>query len=115
MRPLILEFAETPELANIDYSIIEYSRTKNLSVLKGTENSAISHLSLDTSTRTKDGAETSDSDLDYKFNLKRLLDTNTGSLNSTEPMDSDNDYASLKLLLDTQTITESVETTDTDK
>lgn len=34
MRPLILEFAETPELKNLDYSLIEYSQEKNLSVIR---------------------------------------------------------------------------------
>lgn len=115
MRPLILEFAETPEMKNLDFSLIEYSKKKNLSVMKGTENSAISYVNMDTSTMTKAGEEPADSDNDYKFNLKHLLDTSTDTFTSTEQSDSDNSRASLKMLMDTQTITESAEPTDPDR
>ena len=115
MRPLILEFAETPQLKNLDFSLIEYSNKQNLSVLKGTETSAISYVNLDTSTMTKAGEEPSDSDNDYKFNLKQMMDTSTETLNSIEQSDSDNSQASLRMLMDTQTITESVEPTDSDR
>lgn len=115
MRPLILEFAETPELKDLDFSLIEYSNKKNLSVMKGTETAAISYVNMDTSTMTKSGEEPADSDCDYKLNLKRLLDTSTETFTSTEPSDSDNNYVSIKMLMDTQTITESVEPTDDDR
>ncbi|WP_109435648.1 hypothetical protein [Aquimarina sp. AU119] len=142
MRPLILEFTETPELKNIDYSIIEYSMDQNLSVLKKTDIPAISYVNMDTATFTKTTGEPSDSDNDRSFKLKRLLDTSTDTktivdetdsdndfklkmrrlldtstdtFNSNEPSDSDSDRSSLKLLMDTQTITESTEPTDSDK
>ena len=115
MKPLILEFAEKPALKKLDYSLIEYSDEKNLSVIKNTNIPAISYVSLDTETFTKATGEPTDSDIDMKFKLKRLLDTSTDTFTSTEPSDSDYDYSSLKLLMDTQTFTESVEPTDSDK
>jgi len=115
MKPLILEFKETPEFKNLDYSLIEYSKQKQLSVVKNTEIPAISYVSMDTETFTKTSGEPTDSDNDLRFSLKRLLDTRTDTFTETEPSDGDDNYSSLKLLMDTQTITESVEPTDSDK
>lgn len=115
MRPLILEFTESPKLKNLDYSLIEYSKNKNLSVIKNTDIPAISYISMDTETFTKTFGEPSDSDSEYKLKLRKLLDTSTETLTSTELSDSDNNYSTLKLLIDTQTITESIEPTDSDK
>lgn len=115
MRPLILEFTEKPTLKNLDFSLIEYSRKQNLSVVKGTEMPAINFVSMETETFTKTTGEPSDSDNDYKLNLRQVLDTSTDTFTSTEPSDSDNDLKRLKLLMDTQTVTESVEGTDSDK
>jgi len=115
MRPLILEFAETPEVKNLDFSLIEYSTKKNLSVMKGTETSAISYASMDTETFTKANQEPSDSDNDLRRQVKYLLDTSTDTFKSTEPSDSDANLNSLKLLMNTQTLTETVEPTDADK
>ena len=115
MRPLILEFAETPELKNLDYSLIEYSREKNLSVIRNTQIPAISYVNMETETFTKTSGEPVDSDNDLRYRLRRLLDTSTDTFTSTEPSDSDQDRSALKMLMDTQTITESVEPTDTDK
>ena len=74
MRPLILEFAETPTLKNLDFSLIEYSTKKNLSVIKGTETSAISYVSMDTETFTKANQEPTDSDNDLRRQVKYLLE-----------------------------------------
>jgi hypothetical protein len=115
MRPLILEFTEKPTLKNLDFSIIEYSKKQNLSVVKGTEMPAIKFVSMDTETFTKSTGEPSDSDNNFKLSIRQVLDTNTETFNSTEPSDSDNDLKRLKFLMDTQTITESVEGTDSDK
>jgi hypothetical protein len=115
MKPLILQFSEIPGQKNLDYSIIEYSKRLNLSVLKNTETPAISYVNMDTETITKAIGETTDSDYDNKLNLKRLFDTSTETHAATEPSDNDHNYSSLKLLLDTQTITESIEPTDSDK
>jgi len=115
MKPLILEFTENPTLKDLDFSLIEYSQKQNLSVIKDTEMPAIKYVSMNTETFTKTSGEPSDSDSNYKLNLRQVLDTSTGTFNSTEPSDSDNDLKKIKLLMDTQTITESVEETDSDK
>lgn len=116
MKPLILEFAESPELKKIDYSLIEYSKKKNLSVIKNTEIPAISYVSMDTETFTKTYGEPSDSDNQHKYNLRSLLDTSTETFTgASDPSDSDNNRKSLQMLLDTQTVTESIESTDSDK
>lgn len=115
MKPLILEFVEKPTLKNLDFSIIEYSQKQNLSVIKDTEMPAIKYVSMDTETFTRTNGEPSDSDKDYKLNLRQVLDTNTETLTATEPSDSDNELKRLKLLMDTQTITKTVEGTDSDK
>lgn len=103
MRPLILKFAENPKFVDLDYSLIEYSNKKNLSVIKGTDIAAISALNMNTETFTKSSGEPSDSDNNLRLNLKRLLDTSTETFTSTEPSDSDKNHASLKLLMDTNT------------
>lgn len=115
MKPLILEFAEKPNVQELDYSIIEYSEEQNLSVTTGTTTPAIKTVALETETFTKTEGEPSDSDNDLRSNLKRLLDTSTETLSGTEPSDSDDNYSTMKLLMDTQTITECVEPTDSDK
>jgi len=115
MKPLILEFAEKPTFKNLDFSLIEYSQKQNLSVIKDTEMPAIKYVSMDTETFTKTTGEPTDSDNDYKLSLRQILDTSTETFTSTEASDSDNDLKRLKLLMDTQTITESVEGTDSDK
>ena len=115
MRPLILEFAETPPMQNLDFSLIEYSRKKNLSVIKGTETAAVTYANMDTETFTKANQEPSDSDNDLRRQVKLLLDTRTDTFTEQEPSDNDADRNSLMRLMDTQTITESVEPTDADK
>ena len=115
MKPLILEFAETPKCIDFDYSVIEYSESHNLSVLQGTEMPAISYVNMATETFTKTMGEVSDSDKDFRNNLKIIMGTETMTLTSTEPSDSDRDRQSLKLLMGTATITESIEPTDSDR
>ena len=142
IRPLILEFAETPTMQNLDFSLIEYSRKQNLSVLKGTEKVAVTYANLNTetftkanqeptdsdndlrrqvksllntSTETRTIQEPSDNDTDRRQQIKYLLDTRTETLTRQEASDSDSDLSSLIRLMDTQTITESQEPTDADK
>lgn len=141
MRPLILEFAETPTMQNLDFSLIEYSKKLNLSVLKGTETVAISYVNMGTETVTLVGQEPTDSDNNLRSQTKYLLDTNTETRTIQEPSDSDHDRQQIKFfldtmtgtftkvessdndndrkllmqLMDTQTITESQEPTDSDK
>ncbi len=117
MNPLILTYAETPESQNVDYSVIEYSKSMNLSVLKNTDIPAIVYANLETETFTKTSGEPSDTDTDAddNFRLKNVLDTSTETLNSNEPSDSDNDIRFLKNSMETQTITESAEPVDSDK
>jgi hypothetical protein len=114
MRPLILEFAEIPKIKKLDYSLIEYSNVKNLSLIKNTEIPAITYANMDTGTSTKTDNEPTDSDLDIRYKLSRLLDTSTDTRSAQEPTDSDDNFSSIKLLMDTKTITESVEPTDSD-
>lgn len=115
MKPLILHFAERPSLKNLDFSLVEYSQEQNLSVLNETNIPAIKYVSMETETFTKTSGEPSDSDRDYQLKLKYLLDTKTKTFTSTEPSDSDHNHSKLRLLMDTKTITESVETVDSDK
>jgi hypothetical protein len=73
---------------------------------------------LDTRTETKTFSEVSDSDASYmsKVNdLKVLLDTSTQTLISTEISDSDSKLQAFISLLDTKTLTENVENSDSDK
>ncbi len=115
MKALILEFAEKPTLQELDFSIIEYCPKQNLSVVKNTSFPAIKYVSMDTATCTKAYEEPTDSDHNLVLKLGNLLDTGTETLQSTEVSDSDRSSNILKRLMDTQTITESVEGTDSDK
>lgn len=148
MRPLILQYSETPTGNQLDFSLVEYSVEQNLTVIKNTDIPAVKFMSLDTNTFTRTGGEQSDSDaqkisliqelqnlLDTRTktfsgeesdsdnqikaeiqNIKTLLDTKTVTLVSTEAVDSDNDRAKALLsLLDTKTITENVENSDSDR
>lgn len=115
MKPLILEFIEEPSLRDVDFSIIEYSKKQNLSVIRGTEIPAISYVSMATETFTKTTGEVIDSDNNNKLNLRQVLDTSTETFTSTENSDTDQNIRRLKMLIDTQTITESSEPTDSDK
>ena len=115
MRPLILKFSEKPTLQQTDFSIIEYSEKLNLSVLKGTDQPAIKYVSMDTETFTKTTGEPSDSDRDLKFHFRPLLETRTDTFTQTEASDSDKDLRRMGMLMDTQTVTETVEATDSDK
>ena len=138
MKPFVLEFKETPIKESLDYSLIEYSKVLNLSIIKNTGKPAVDFLNMDTSTATRGSFESSDSD---KPSLNKLLDTTTftkaggetsgdkddGRINyfqmdtstqtftATEASDSDRDRRMIELLLDTSTLTESRETTDQDK
>ena len=115
MRPLILEYAEEPNCIEFDNSIIEYSEKKNLTVIRDTEVSAISQVSMETETFTKTQGEPSDSDSDLRNELKILMGTETRSYSPSEPTDSDRDISSLNVFMGTRTITESVEPTDSDR
>lgn len=115
MKPLILEFAETSELKELDYSLIEYSRKQNLSVIIGTETPAIQHVSMETETFTKTSGEASDSDKDYSLKLNSLMDTFTRTASNSETTDSDFGHRSIYSLMDTTTRTRMVEVSDSDR
>ncbi|KAF2331498.1 hypothetical protein [Flavobacterium nitrogenifigens] len=83
--------------------------------MKGTNIPAVAYVNMDTETFTKTTGEPTDSDNDTRFRVKRLMDTSSETFTTTEPSDSDRNYSSLKLLMDTMTITESQEPTDSDK
>lgn len=112
MRPLALQFKETPTNENLDFSLIEYDEQLNLSVNKKTRQPAIDSLEMDTETFTKADRESSDSDHDA---INMLLDTETRTYTEREESDSDCDRISIQALMDTTTITESREDVDQDK
>jgi hypothetical protein len=115
MNPLILKFAEKPEFKSLDYSMIEYSYTKNLSVLKNSDISAISIANMDTETLTKADTEPTDSDYDIQYKIKSLMETRSDTYTTGEQSDADDTHRSIKSLMDTHTITESQEPTDSDR
>ncbi|WP_343703590.1 hypothetical protein [Chitinophaga sp.] len=140
MKPLILEFAETSSEPAPDFTMIEYSDTLNLNVLKKTQSPAIILVSMDTLTGTFDQTESSDADPTRPLNIQldtstgtkvmnevsdtdntRLLDaldTATGTRENNEVPDEDRSHCSLFQLLDTATATNTqnpdLEITDTD-
>jgi hypothetical protein len=137
MKHLILEFAETPLLDSSLSENIVYDQELNLSVLKGTKIPAITYCNLVTETFTKSDGDITDSDkdiirrpsdsyttnkgnisdssLDLYQGISDLLVTETSTYNSTEPSDSDKDHYHLGQLMATQTLTETLEATDSDK
>lgn len=115
MKPLILKFAENNGEANLDFSIIEYSKTQNLSVLTGTNIPAISQVALGTQTHTRVSGEGTDNDFDGHHELNSLLETSTKSLSNSETTDSDFDLGMLITLMDTKTLTKTTESSDSDR
>ncbi|NOT74957.1 MAG: hypothetical protein HOP08_08505 [Cyclobacteriaceae bacterium] len=112
MKPFILEFKESPEAENLDYTAIEYDYTLNLNVDKFTGNPAVDVLSVATETFTKSNGEDSDSD---RTGSVSQMDTATKSFSGGESSDSDKDGAKLLALLGTTTSTrQSGESSDQD-
>lgn len=114
MKPLVLEFAETPDGEDQDWSLIQYSEELNLSVIAGTKIPAVRCLDASTVTGTRSIKESSDSDKDIR-NIGPLLATSTYSANPKETTDTDQTPRGLQNLLATQTVTKNVEATDSDK
>lgn len=112
MKPLILEYLETPEKSVHSNNLVEYDESLNLSVDIKTKKAAISFLNMTTETFTKTFSEVSDSDKD-------LTGVHMGTLTQThqqlEGSDSDNDLRSLQSFMSTRTLTESQEESDSDK
>lgn len=111
MKPLILQYAETPNGKPLDFSLVEYSSEQNLTVLKNSNIPAVKFMPLDTNTFTKAKGEASDSDdqqLSLINELKSILDTGTKT-RTIEESDSDNQMTlqveALRSLLDTKTVT----------
>ena len=115
MKPLIFEYAEKPKSIDLDNSLVEYCESQNLTIVKGTHKPAITNSLLETETFTKTAGESSDSDNNFGNKLKSLTATETKTFTSTEASDSDRDRLSIRELMDTQSITESVEPTDSDR
>lgn len=112
-KPFILNFGTEVSHEGADMSLVEYSYSQNLNVVKETGLPAIGFVSMDTETLTKTGNETSDSDKDFR--LQQLLDTSTETRNFGEVSDSDKDFR-LKQLLDTSTNTRTYgEASDSDQ
>lgn len=117
MRPLIFDFKEKPTNPAIDFSLVEYSNELNLTVVKNTQQPAIGILSMDTVTMTKAGEEGPDSDAgNITSSLRKLMDTTTQTMVKVETSDADpGRWNDLVKMMDTRTITESVESADSDK
>ncbi len=114
MKSFLLQFAETPQTESLQVSELEYSKTLNLSVIKGTNVPAISLNESTTETFTKANSEATDSDADFQRN-SFLMATSTQTRVYNETPDDDKGLNELQYLLDTRTLTESSETTDSDR
>jgi hypothetical protein len=115
MKPLILNYLEEPKGSILSFDDVIYSKELNLTVFKDTHEPAIKHARMATETFTRTLTEESDSDRDRLKFATSILDTSTGTFVSTETSDSDNDRQKLLDLLDTTTLTESLEDSDTDR
>lgn len=142
MKHILLQFAEVPDGENIDTSFIEYSPVLNLSIVKGTDIPAVTFSDQATETFTKTNGEGTDSDHNLKYqaldslmdtttatrthgettdsdprhhDLSSLLDTATHTFVKSEASDSDQHFKDLAFLSATRTLTETVETVDSDK
>ena len=115
MSYFLLEFTETPTADPIDSSLIEYDKELNLSVIKGTRTPALQAAQQATETFTKTSGEGTDSDRDARNLLSAMIATSTQTRVQQEASDSDQDRQHLLSLVATRTLTESSETTDSDK
>jgi hypothetical protein len=142
MRHLLLQFAENPTGENIDLSIVAYDHNLNLNVVKGTTIPAVTFSDQETQTFTKANGEGLDSDSSLRYQqitsltetttstraniesadsdphnhiLSTLLDTSTSTFVHSETSESDKNFKDLAFLSATQTLTETVETADSDK
>lgn len=115
MRPLILEYIENTNCIDFDDSLIEYCEEKSLSVVKGTDKTAILYSNLETETFSKSSGEPTDSDKDTMNSLNLLMETETGTFKHEEPTDSDKNHSTILQILETHTYTESIEPTDSDR
>jgi hypothetical protein len=140
MKHIILEFAETPRQEDIDFSVIEYSHELNLNVFKGTKIPAVNFADQATQTDTKAYGDVTDSDRDLSHDTRlmagtstqtrvhsevsdsddrsqaaAMLDTSTQTFVHNETSDNDRELRDLVFLSATQTITERIEATDSDK
>lgn len=142
MKHLLLQFAEVPEMPDIDLDLVEYDPVQNLTIVK---NSGIPAVNFDhqvTQTFTKTYGEGADSDSDLQYKVKSMMGTSTHTrvlhestdndadrairvatlahtatktFTRTEASDSDNNYKDLSYLTSTRTLTESSEALDSDK
>jgi hypothetical protein len=101
MKPFIFEFRVIPTAQPLDFSLIEYNESLNLSVDKRTGQPAINQLQMGTETFTRTD-EVSDSD---RPNAQSLISTETCTKVGGE--NSDTDAPSVQLLMATETITTS--------
>ncbi len=115
MKPLILEYTERPTKENFNIDSIHYCQDKNLSVVKGSSEVAITYANLETDTFTKTQGEESDTDRDLRYNVKLLMGTRTDTFTRTETSDSDKDNFGIRQFLDTRTTLESEIESDMDR
>lgn len=115
-KNLLLHFAETLDAPIEDgRDLVEYNNNLNLVVLKGTTIPAVNYANEATETFTKSHGEGSDSDAGLSKNLTILMGTETRTFTRGESSDSDRDKRYVQELMATQTLTERVEATDSDK
>jgi hypothetical protein len=112
MKPFIFQFKEYPIEEPLDYSMIEYSTSLNLSIDKRTGRPAIGEFNMQTETFTKTNGEQTDSDNNYNMTS---LETETMTFLNNESSDSDKNTLSIQALLDTTTATRSIESSDQDR
>jgi hypothetical protein len=113
---LLLHFAEMPEsTSEHEEGTLEYSNDLNLTIVKGSNIPAVAFIDQATETFTKANGEGSDSDAELSKKLEIMMGTSTNTYNTKERSDSDRDVKSIQELMATQTLTERIEATDSDK
>jgi hypothetical protein len=115
MKNLLLQFTETADQECLVTNLITYDDSLHLNVVNGTKIPAVNYLSESTETFTKSDGEGSDSDRDMLKGIHSLTDTSTETRRFGESSDSDRDIYTTFKMINTQTLTETQETTDSDK
>ncbi|MBO0330087.1 hypothetical protein [[Muricauda] lutisoli] len=111
-KPFTLNFVEKSNEEPPVYSSVIYDERLNLSVDINSGIPAFDVLDMDTMTGTKVHDEVTDSDNNLHTTY---LDTLTRTRTQVESTDLDSNFIELANLLDTCTLTESHEATDSDK
>lgn len=114
MKHILLQFAETPEGADISTDCIEYDHTLHLNVVKNTAVPAVTFDQQATETFTKAHGEGADSERNSMEDIYKLMSTSTETRIVREASDSDPRQMLSLLYTMTQTHVEA-ESSDSDK